>query len=148
MQINGIAHVQLSVSDLSRSREFYKKLFAFFELAVIFDDPTTFYGVGGKTGIVITRADPACAGEGFNQRRVGLHHLCFRLRSREDVDTLHAFLVEMGARIVHEPEDGPWAEGYYSVLFEDPDGIRLEGNYVPGKGNLDPNVKLPLRVPS
>jgi hypothetical protein len=38
--------------------------------------------------------------------------------------------------IVHPPEDGEFAPGYYSVLFEDPDGIRLEINYVPGKGLL------------
>ena len=31
---------------------------------------------------------------------------------------------------------GAWAPGYYSVLFEDPDGIRLEVNHVPGKGLL------------
>jgi hypothetical protein len=43
-------------------------------------------------------------------------------------------LVEIGAKVVHPPEDGPWAPGYYSVLFEDPDGIRLEVNFVPGKG--------------
>ena len=34
------------------------------------------------------------------------------------------------------PEEGAWAPGYYSVLFEDPDGIRLEMNHVPGKGLL------------
>ena len=32
--------------------------------------------------------------------------------------------------------EGPFAPGYYSVLFEDPDGIRLEANFVPGKGLL------------
>ena len=26
------------------------------------------------------------------------------------------------------------APGYYSILFEDPDGVRLELNFVPGKG--------------
>ena len=26
--------------------------------------------------------------------------------------------------------------GYYSVLFEDPDGIRPEVNYIPGRGLL------------
>jgi catechol 2,3-dioxygenase-like lactoylglutathione lyase family enzyme len=67
---------------------------------------------------------------------VGLHHLCFRARTREDVDLLHAKLLEWGARIVHPPEEGAWAPGYYSVLFEDPDGIRLELNFVPGKGLL------------
>jgi len=29
------------------------------------------------------------------------------------------------------------------VLCEDPDGIRVEGNFVPGRGNLDPGVSLP-----
>ena len=28
----------------------------------------------------------------------------------------------------------PASPGYYSVLFEDPDGIRIEANFVPGKG--------------
>jgi hypothetical protein len=32
-------------------------------------------------------------------------------------------------------------------LFEDPDGIRLEVNHVPGKGNLDPSITLPLPRP-
>jgi hypothetical protein len=30
----------------------------------------------------------------------------------------------------------PWAPGYYSLSFLDPDGIRLEVNHVPGKGLL------------
>jgi predicted lactoylglutathione lyase len=63
-------------------------------------------------------------------------NLCFRARERADVDAVHAFLLKTGAKIVHPPEDGPWAPGYYSVLFEDPDGIRLEVKHVPGKGLL------------
>jgi hypothetical protein len=34
------------------------------------------------------------------------------------------------------------APGYYSVLFEDPDGTRLEINYVPGKGLLTPGTQI------
>ncbi len=70
------------------------------------------------------------------QTRVGLHHVCFRARERREVDELHDFLVERGAVIVHPPEEGEWAPGYYSLLFEDPDGVRLEINHVPGKGLL------------
>jgi catechol 2,3-dioxygenase-like lactoylglutathione lyase family enzyme len=66
----------------------------------------------------------------------GLDHLCFRARSREDVDAAHALLVEIGADIVRAPEDGPWAPGYYSTSFRDPEGIRLEINHVPGRGLL------------
>ena len=45
---------------------------------------------------------------------------------------------------MHSPEEGDFAPGYYSVLFEDPDGIRIEANFVPGKGHLEPGVKLPF----
>jgi len=31
---------------------------------------------------------------------------------------------------------------YYSVLFEDPDGIRLEMNHVPGQGLLAEGVSM------
>ncbi len=54
------------------------------------------------------------------------------------------FLGGFGGRIVHAPREDDWAPGYYSVLFEDPCGTRLEVNYVPGKGNLDEAVSLPL----
>jgi hypothetical protein len=36
----------------------------------------------------------------------------------------------------HQKEDRPWSPGYYWVLFEDPDDIRLKMNDVPGKGLL------------
>ncbi len=38
--------------------------------------------------------------------------------------------------MVRAPEEGPWAPGYYSLSFRDPEGIRLEVNHVPGKGIL------------
>jgi len=83
-------------------------------------------------------------GVAFDQERTGLHHFCLRARSREDVDTIYRFLVdELKARIIHPPEDGSqFAPGYYSVLFEDPDGIRVEVNFVPGKGHLGPGGRL------
>ena len=40
------------------------------------------------------------------------------------------------APIIRGPEEGSWAPGYYSVLFEDPDGIRLEVCFVPEAGLL------------
>ena len=54
----------------------------------------------------------------------------------QDVDRAHALVESLGANIVTAPSEGPWAPGYYYVLFEDPDGIRLEVNHVPGKGVL------------
>lgn len=146
MQINGIAHVQLTVADLATSRAFWAPLFELFEMTVAYDDERYYYAIGGRTGLCLSAALPERRGERFQQGTIGLHHLCFRMRAREDVDALYAFLKERGAHVVHPPEDGPWAPGYYSVLFEDPDGIRVEANHVPGKGNLDPSVQLPKRT--
>lgn len=136
MEINGIAHIQLTVSNFEISRAFYERLLPFLGLRPIMQGDGFYYCVGGRTGVAISPADPEHAHERFVQRRVGLHHICFRARERADVDTVHSFLLEIGARVIHPPEDAPWASGYYSVLFEDPDGIRLEVNHVPGKGLL------------
>lgn len=136
MEINGIAHVMLTVGDFEKCRPFYARLLPFLGLKPVIDVDGMLYCVGGRTAVGIMRADDAHWGERFVQTRAGLHHACFRARERADVDALHVFLVEIGATIVHAPEDGPWAPGYYSVLFEDPDGIRLEMNHVPGRGLL------------
>lgn len=144
MEIAGVAHVQLTVNDLQRAVEFYEKVLGYLGLRPAMRFPGGLYMVGVKTAVMITQSSTENREIGFDQRRIGLHHLCFRARSREDIDELHRFLVREGVRIVHAPEDGPWAPGYYSVLFEDPEGIRLEVNFVPGKGLFEDLTKLPL----
>jgi catechol 2,3-dioxygenase-like lactoylglutathione lyase family enzyme len=84
----------------------------------------------------IHKAEGKYRGERFAQGRAGLHHVCLRARERADVDAVYQFLLSIGATIIRAPEGGAWAAGYYSVLFEDPDGIRLEINHIPGKGLL------------
>ena len=129
-----MAHVILTVSRFEVAREFYRKLLPEFGMTVVHDGDKLFYCVGARTAIGIEPCDPALAGERFVQQRVGLHHLCLRARSRKDVDRCAALLKEMNATIVRGPMEGTWAPGYYYVLFEDPDGIRLEVNFVPGAG--------------
>ena len=136
MEINGVAHVMLTVSNFEACLPFYEKLLPLLGLRPVFNTDGYLYCVGGRTAVGIMRADERHRGERFVQTRVGLHHVCFRARERANVDTVYALVQELGATIVHPPEDGPWAPGYYSLLFEDPDGIRLEINHVPGKGLL------------
>lgn len=141
MEINGIAHTFVTVSNFTRSRKFYSQLLPFLGMRAVLDADGFYYCVGGRTAFGIRSCEEEHAAERFSQGRVGLHHICFRARERHDVDELHRFLIEIGAAIVHAPEDGVWAPGYYSTLFEDPDGIRLEFNHVPGKGLLAESAK-------
>jgi catechol 2,3-dioxygenase-like lactoylglutathione lyase family enzyme len=136
MEVNGMAHVILTVSNFEKCRAFYEKLLPFLGMRPVINSDEMYYCVGGRTAVGIMRSDEQHRSERFVQRRVGLHHLCLRARERADVDEAHRFLQSIGAKIVHTPEDGSWAPGYYSVLFEDPDGIRVEINHVPGKGLL------------
>ena len=134
----------VTVQDFARCRPFYGKLLAFLKMECLVDTPQLYYCVGGRTGFGIRAASAEYHEAGFDQYRAGLHHICFRARSREDVDALAAYVLEIGAKVVKPPGEDDWAQGYYSVLFEDPGGTRLEANYVPGKGNLDAAVELPL----
>lgn len=137
IDVNGIAHIQLTVKDLERSTPFYEKLLHAMGMKTLIQSPEYFYCIGARTGLAISPADPEHRDDGFQQRRPGLHHICFRARDRESVDGLHELAVELGAHIVHPPQEDGFAPGYYSVLFEDPDGIRIEAVHVPGKGHLD-----------
>src|SRR5262249_23030963 len=136
MEINGMAHVILTASNFARSRDFYRQLLPFLGMTPVIDTDGYYYCVGGRTALGISAPAPEHAGAPFDQRRVGLHHLCFRARERAHVDELHAFVSRLGVKIIRAPREDSWAPGYYSVLFEDPDGIRLEINHVPGKGLL------------
>ena len=136
IEINGMAHVILTVSNFDKCREFYCELMPFLGLTKVYDGNNFVYHVGGRTAIGIQRCAPDHIGERFVQNRIGLHHLCLRARSAEDVDKVGEKLRNMGAMIDRGPLFGDFAPGYYYIVFEDPDGIRLEVNYVPGKGLL------------
>ena len=136
MEVNGIAHIFLTASNYERSRDFYRELLPFRGMKLMIDSDQVYYCVGGRTAVAIRAPSPEFAGAAFEQNRVGLHHFCFRARERADVDELHGFLTTLGAKIIRAPREDQWAPGYYSILFEDPDGIRLELNRVPGKGLL------------
>ena len=134
--INGMAHVILTVSQFEKARSFYSGLLPQFGMSLVHDGADFCYHVGARTAIGIRKCDPEFLGERFEQYRVGLHHLCLRARSQNDVDKTAKLAAELGAKIIRGPEERDWAPGYYYVLFEDPDGIRLEVNFIPGVGLL------------
>ena len=142
--VNGIAHIQLTVNDPARCIPFWERLCHFLEMTTLIKGDDVVYCIGSRTGILVRGVLGERRGGAFDQERAGLHHFCFRARNREDVDAIHRFVTdELHARIVHPPEDAPhFAPGYYSLLFEDPDGIRVEVNHVPGKGHLGEGGRL------
>ena len=144
VEVNGIAHIQLTVNDPDRCLPFWERLCHFLEMKTLIKGEGVIYCIGSRTGILVRGAPAEKRADTFDQDRSGLHHFCFRARAPEDVDAIYSFLTdELDATIVHPPqEDTRFAPGYYSVLFEDPDGIRVECNYVPGRGHLGTGGRL------
>jgi len=74
--------------------------------------------------------DDALAKTGATMEPVtgALHHLAFRVKSREEVDTLHREVEAIGAVIVSPPREYPeyTPAGYYALFFKDLDGIKYE----------------------
>ena len=142
IEVNGLAHVILTVNQWDKARAFYGGLLPFLGMKKVFDGNNFLYHVGGRTAIGIQRSAEEHREARFDQNRVGLHHLCLRARTREDVDRAAEQVRKLGGRIDRGPLEGDWAPGYYFFVFEDPDGIRLEVNFIPGKGLLaqDPPI--------
>lgn len=130
----GYSHVRLTVTDIGRSRAFYERVFGFpvaYEAPPEDADPATKEALGFLFGGVIYSFGPgnllglrpvAHSGDAFDEDRVGLDHLAFRLSSREDLDAAVAVLDDLGV-----PHAGPKDLGLMSILeFRDPDGVALE----------------------
>src|SRR5687767_10338701 len=67
IEINGIAHVMLTVSDFERCHPFYKRILEFMGLKPVIDMDGWLYCVGGRTALGIMRCEPEHAGGRFVQ---------------------------------------------------------------------------------
>ncbi len=118
-------HVGLNVSDLERSKAFYREVLGFEVLGESSDGGRRYALLGEEGALVLTLWQQS---EGrFPTERPGLHHLSFRVATIEAVVEAERRLRELGAAF-HYDGVVPHAEGSSSggVFFEDPDGIRLE----------------------
>ena len=145
VELNGIAHIQLTANDPDTAVPFWEKLCHFLGMKTLIRSEGIVYCIGSRTGILVRGAAPEDKPDDlrFNQWRAGLHHFCLRARSREDVDAVHAFVKnEFDVPIIHPPQVDEFAPGYYSLLFEDPEGVRVEVNHVPGRGHFGQEGRL------
>lgn len=125
-----IAHVRLTVTDIERSRRFYESVFGWpvlLEIPENADESTRsqlsflFGGVIYDLGGTLLGLRPVAA-DRFDEDRVGLDHIAFRLTNKAELDSAAAHLDDLG--VAHEPikDIGP----SYILEFRDPDNIALE----------------------
>jgi glyoxylase I family protein len=119
-----IAHVAVTVSDLSKSVPWYERLF---DAKPVLDEDTgpfrhVVWLVGGQTLFGLHQFPDTVSGANFNERRVGLDHVAFACADRTALEGWQDWLGQLGV------EHGSIVDaGYGSGLsFRDPDNIALE----------------------
>jgi catechol 2,3-dioxygenase-like lactoylglutathione lyase family enzyme len=128
--ITGVSHIDLSVTDLDVSEEWYTKLLGankvldgrndehHFESRYLMD-PESWFVLG------LVRHDDL-AEKSFDEHRVGLDHLSLNVVSREELDAWAAHLDELGIDYSPIVESDLWDV----LVLRDPDNIQLELFYM------------------
>ena len=124
--IVGIDHIYIAVSSLARAEAFYDRVMD------VLGFRKNSFEIGGEPhvqyynrhfGYVLRPARTSAAHDSYAP---GLHHLCLRVSSIEDVVEAATLLQAQGiaaSEAAHHPE---YAPDYWATFFTDPDGMRLE----------------------
>jgi len=132
--ITGIAHVELSVSDLDASVAWYCRLLGARD---VFRNRNGEHGFSAcailepssRTVLAFTQHDSVESAT-FSPRRVGLDHVSFAVSDRAALDAWRTRLDELG--IEHDALDD---QGFAVALnLRDPDGIALEFYFLLRRG--------------
>lgn len=120
-------HIELYVSDLERSAEFW----GWFLKELGYSSYQKWEGGQSwrldGTYIVFVQAAERFLDIQYHRCRVGLNHLAFYADSRPHVDEITKALESKGIPILYKNKH-PFAGGdsHYAVYFEDPDRIKVE----------------------
>ena len=128
--ITGIAHVELSVTDLDRSVAWYCRLLGARDAWRGANEKGGYKAcaiVEPNTRMVLAFTEHAAVRDGpFSPLVPGLDHLSFRVPDRAAIDAWAAWMDEL--RVAHDPiDDQGFAVG---LNLRDPDGIALEFYYL------------------
>ncbi|MCX6803258.1 MAG: VOC family protein [Candidatus Diapherotrites archaeon] len=123
-----LGHVKLSVSDFEKSKEFYKQLFKKLGFEQVSYSERS-VGWITKEGFGIWIASAKTLTPNYKFAAPGLHHLCFKAISEEEVNEVYEMI--KGKTIVFDPPQrySDYTDKYYAVFFADPDGMKLEVAY-------------------
>lgn len=121
----GIHHFTLTVTDISRSIDFYTRLLGF-QMAVDLGERKI---LSNGSMLLVLGPPPvpeqAITDDRFNENRIGLDHVSFNVESRSELEDAVELFDSEG--VSHgEIKDLGEGLGIYVLAFRDPDNIQLE----------------------
>jgi glyoxylase I family protein len=127
VEVLGIDHIYIAVSDLEMSVNFYDdvmKLLGFRKgTGQVGGQPHVHYF---NRALQYTLRPARANAPGHDQYVPGLHHLCFQVMDTRAVDEVARGLQQLGIEISDPRLYPEYGADYYAAYFKDPDGIELE----------------------
>ncbi|MBF0364709.1 MAG: VOC family protein [Oligoflexia bacterium] len=126
-----LSHVEINVSQYAKSIKFYDLiLFPLGWKRFLCTTDCTVY-CDGFLKIILSPAADKYKNAGFHRKRIGLNHIALYANSKKEVDIFYDEILKKNS-IASLYQDGPDGnENYYSVLFEDPDRMKIEVVFAP-----------------
>ena len=128
MSGTGLSHVEIYVSDLNASVEFWGWL-----LPRLGFSPYQQWESGrswrlGSTYLTFVQAEPGYRDQSLHRKRPGINHLAFWAHSSKEVESLTKELRDRGVPILYEDRNAEeiGAPSHNAVFFEDPDRMKVE----------------------
>ena len=122
-----IHHIELNVTDLDKSREFYTALLPELGYAIYQDWPEGFSFKNGRSYVVFVQTAEDFLFRPYHRKAPGLNHLAFHAGTPAVIDRLAGKMRSLGVRLLYE-DRYPYAGGphHYAVFMEDPDRMKIE----------------------
>lgn len=121
-----LSHIEINVSDYAKSIRFYDIILLplGWERLVCTSDFTAYSD--GFLKLILSPVSAEHKSAGFHRKRVGLNHIALYANAKEEVDKYYNDVLKINS-IQSLYQDGPEGDDhYYSVLFEDPDRMKIE----------------------
>ena len=126
VDVTAVDHLYVAVTDLARSEAFYDRVMRLLGFKKGTDPIAGERHLHYYNRVTQYTIRAARSPEPHDPYRAGLHHLCFRVATRAEVDQAAAALVAAGIAATAPAFHPEYAADYYATFFTDPDGIRLE----------------------
>lgn len=127
--ITGISHIDLTVTDIDRSEQFYADLLGMNRLLDSRTDEhhlSSRYLVHPPTMLILGLVQHDGGTGAFDEHRIGLDHLSFNVSSRDELDRWAGVLRDKN--IEHSPISN--GDMWDVLVLRDPDNIQLELFYM------------------
>lgn len=121
-----IDHIEIYVSDLNKSKQFYHKLLEFlgYQKYQEWEQGISFKYM--ESYIVFVQTEEKYLDAAYHRKHTGLNHLAFRVNSKEKVDAIREKLRALRVHELYSEKYPDAGHPSYACYFEDPNRIKIE----------------------